>query len=150
MASSLRDEVIHLRIPANPKYVCMVRRAVASIARSLGFPDKIVDDIELSVAEAVSNSVEHGSPSHGENIVAVVCRITDAHLTIDVRDEGNGFDIVRGSGDSDILNERGRGLRLIYDLMDNVRVCRTVKGSRIRMVKKIQSALPAEDAKVLK
>ena len=139
MQAQFTDETIRFRIPSDPKYVSMIRRAVQSIARSLGFPDDLALDIEISVAEALANAVEHGSPERNGNAVVIVCRVEADKLTIDVRDEGSGFE----EGNLDTLcepfSEHGRGLRMIYRLMDKVNICRTPKGSRIRMVKKKRS-----------
>lgn len=127
--------VIQFRIPSDPKYVSMVRRAVQSIARSLGFSEEVAGNIELSVAEALTNAVEHGSPRSKGSAVAIVCRIDEDKLTIDVRDQGPGFEMPGLREPWESLDERGRGLRLIYHLMDTVRVRHTPRGSRIRMVK---------------
>jgi len=137
MAAAPQSEIIQFRIPSNPKYVSTVRRAVRSIAHSLGFSEEVSEDIELSVDEALTNAVLHGSPEQRKNAVVIVCRIGDDKLTIDVRDEGPGFEPFDSQGYYEPLGEQGRGLRLIYHLMDGVRVCRTPRGSRIRMVKKL-------------
>jgi len=149
MAAELRGETIRFRIPSDPKYVATVRRAIRSLANSLGFSEDIAEDIEISVAEALTNAVEHGSPEQRKNAVAVVCRVADDRLTIDVRDEGLGFDMPEAETQWEMLEERGRGLRLIYHLMDKVRVCHTPRGSRIRMVKKLSpvEAQPVKPAR---
>lgn len=126
-------ETIQFRIPADPKYISTIRRAICSIANSLGFPRENVDDIELSVAEALANAVEHGSPYSKGNNVMIVCQVCDDKLVIDVRDEGPGF--APPSCDAEPFSEHGRGLRMIYDLMDRVKIDHTSRGSRIRMVK---------------
>lgn len=138
MQAPSQGDVIRFRIPGDPSHVPLVRRAIRSIARSLGFSEQAAEDIELSVAEAVSNAVEHGSPEHGRNAVVVVCTVLESSLTIDVRDEGPGFDVSGFEDCEDSLDERGRGLRLIYHLMDKVKVLRTPNGGRIRMVKNIR------------
>ncbi len=141
MAAPAESETIQFRIPGNKKYVSMVRKGVNSIARGLGFTEGAAADIELSVSEAIANAVEHGSPEHSGNLVVVTCRFDADALTIDVRDEGPGFDPnmhKRDGGRS--LAERGRGLKLIYRLMDSVKVSRTRGGSRLRMVKKVESS----------
>ncbi|HUV04820.1 MAG TPA: ATP-binding protein [Armatimonadota bacterium] len=136
MAAAPQGEVVRMRIPSDPKYVSGVRQAIHSIAYSLGFSADVAEDIELSVAEALTNALEYGSPEQKTNAIVVVCRIADDKLTIDVRDEGPGFDLPESECRQDLMDERGRGLRLIYHLMDNVRVCHTPRGARIRMVKK--------------
>ncbi len=115
----------------------MVRRAVRTIAVSLGFPEETVWDIEVSVAEALANAVEHGSPDRHEDNVVVACKFDDHKLTIDVRDEGPGFDLPCSEAKDASWNERGRGLRMIYELMDNVKVSRSKCGWKLRMVKQV-------------
>lgn len=135
MAAAAEGETIQFRIPSNPRYAPTVRRAIRSIATNLAFPDETIDDIELSVGEALVNAIEHGSPEQNRNTIVVTCRISQDKLTIDVRDEGPGFDALAYQPSSELLDERGRGLTLIYNLMDNVRLSSTPKGARIRMVK---------------
>lgn len=135
MATAAEGERIQFRIPSNPRYVPPIRRAIRSIATNLAFPDETADDIELSVGEALVNAIEHGSPEQNRNTVVVTCRISQDRLTIDVRDEGPGFDADACQPSPELLNERGRGLTLICYLMDNVRLRSTSRGARIRMVK---------------
>lgn len=146
MAASSHSETIQMRIPADPRYVSTVRRAVQSIARSLGFSEETVLEIEVSIAEALANAVEHGSPQQCRNAIIVVCKIGDARLTIDVRDEGPGFRAPECC-DEETLSERGRGLRMIYQLMDKVKVSSSTRGSRISMIKRMHSTAVTPGAK---
>jgi len=136
MARLSGKEIIEIRIPADPECVHMVRKAVQCIARSLGFSEEVAADIELSVAEAVVNAVEHGSPRFGEDAVMIVCKVTGDKLVVDVEDKGPGFTLPRRNRRWELLDDRGRGLKLIQHLMDKVSVCRTAKGCRITMAKK--------------
>jgi serine/threonine-protein kinase RsbW len=129
-----RGETVQFRIPADPQSVALVRRAVESVASSLGFSDENAADIELSVAEAVTNAVEHGSRQLGHPIV-VACKVVDGKMIIDVRDDGRGFEMT--SHVPEWFSENGRGLRLIYELMDNVHIRCTEKGALIRMIKEM-------------
>lgn len=143
MQALSHGEVIQFRIPGDPKYVSMVRRAVRTIAYDLGFGEDVIWEIEVSVSEALANAVEHGSPGHTSNAVIVMCRFDNCRLTIDVRDEGPGFDLPCTQTEVEpSFDERGRGLRLIYELMDKVRVSRGRRGSKIRMVKDVRSTRP--------
>ncbi|HET6455714.1 MAG TPA: ATP-binding protein [Armatimonadota bacterium] len=141
-----RKEIIEFRIPADPECARIVRKAVQSIARSLGFSQETAGDIELSVAEAVANAVEHGSPRSGEDVVMIVCRVTGDKLVVDVEDKGPGFTLPRRNRRWELLDDRGRGLRLIQHFMDKVTVCRTKKGCRITMAKKHGKATQLQSA----
>lgn len=136
MLAPRQGEVIQFSIPSNRRYVSTVRWAVLSLARSLSFPEEIAEDIHLSVAEAITNAVEHGSPSQMENVILVVCKIAGDKLIIDVWDEGTGFRMPESIKCTASLDEHGRGLILISKLMDRVRVRNTTKGSLIRMTKR--------------
>lgn len=138
MHSQSQGETIRFRIPGDPKYVSIIRRAIQSIASNLEFPDELTQDIEMSVAEALANAVEHGSPERNGNAVMVSCRVSNDSLTIDIRDEGPGVGEESPEKESGSLEEHGRGLQMIYKLMDKVDICRTPKGSRIHMVKKTE------------
>lgn len=136
MARLSGKEIIEFRIPADPECVRVVRKAMQCIARNLGFSEEVAADIELSVAEAVVNAVEHGSPRSGEDVVMIVCRVTGDKLVVDVEDRGPGFTLPRRNRRWELLDDRGRGLRLIQHFMDKVTVCRTSRGCRISMAKK--------------
>lgn len=147
MARLSQKEIMEFKIPANPECVPMVRKAVQSIARSLGFCEETAADIELSVAEAVSNAVEHGSPHQRRDVVMVVCRLTGDKFVIEVQDEGPGFRLPRRNRRWEVLSERGRGLKLIQNLMDGVNVSRTDNGCRITMSKKNRRSAQLQGAR---
>ena len=143
MARLSEKEIIEFRIPGDPECVPMVRKAVQSIARSLGFSEETAADIELSVAEAVANAIEHGSPRRDRDAVMIVCRVTGDKLIVDVEDNGPGFELPRRNHRWELLDERGRGLKLIQHLMDKVNVCQTANGCRITMAKKNKQPAPS-------
>lgn len=147
MSAESQADVIRLRIPSDPKYLSSIRRAIRSIANSAGFAESMADDIEVSVSEAVANAIEHGSPHRKQNAVVVECRVDSDKLTIRVCDEGRGFDTECSDDECDLLDERGRGLKLIYGLMDKVEVKRNKRGSCVRMVKR-NPQLPARRSRV--
>ncbi|MCL6519722.1 MAG: ATP-binding protein [Armatimonadetes bacterium] len=141
MPAISRNRSVLFRIPSDVRYVPMARKGIAAIAESMGFPVEAVKDIELSVSEAVANAVSHGSPRQVDNAVVIICEVTDDALTIDIRDEGPGFQPDSCLKNAGSLQESGRGLTLIYSLMDYVQVAKTRKGSSVRMVKKKTSSL---------
>ncbi|MDI6827904.1 MAG: ATP-binding protein [Armatimonadota bacterium] len=147
MPAKSRNRSVLFRIPSDVRYVPMARKGIAAIAESMGFPAEAVKDIELSVSEAVTNAVSHGSPRQADNAVVVMCEVTDDALTIDVRDEGYGFQPDSCLQNTDCLQESGRGLTLIYNLMDYVQIAKTRKGSSVRMVKK-KSSTPQSPAAI--
>lgn len=87
-------------------------------------PDS-ADAVALAVRECVANAILHGN--HGDPGLRVTLRVLrrETALTIEVTDEGQGFqpaevpDPTRGDG---LLRPHGRGLFLMRRLMDDVEV----------------------------
>lgn len=137
LSGSTRGEVIQFRIPGDTRYVAMVRRGIRSIADSIDLAEDVTADIELSVSEAIANAIEHGSPDKSANVVLVSCRLDSDKLVIDVHDEGPGFEPGPDQrSHPSVMSERGRGIRLICELMDSVDYQTTRRGCRVRTVKK--------------
>lgn len=123
-----------MHIPADTRYLSVVRRGVRNLAESMGFPREDVADVELAVSEAVTNSVEHGSAPNGEPAVVVKCRGFDDLLVVEVEDGGGAGQIPDGQQPS-AQDERGRGVLMMRALMDECDDCRTEQGTRVRMIK---------------
>jgi serine/threonine-protein kinase RsbW len=115
--------------------VPLARNAVASFARICGFSDDEVADIRVATGEALSNAVEHGRSDRAQNGFSVRCTFSDEELTIEVRDNGEGFA-------SDELEQahlfdestRGFGIFLMKRLMDRVNFDR--HGTVVRLTRR--------------
>jgi serine/threonine-protein kinase RsbW len=95
-------------------------------------------EVEVSLREALVNAVKHGcrnDPNH--SVQLTVCCDESRGMLIIVRDPGPGFD--PDSLPSPLIGENvfashGRGIFLINQLMDEVRVL--ARGTEIHMVKR--------------
>lgn len=102
------------------KNVPLARNAVASFARICGFSAEEVDDIRLATGEAIANAVEHGRNPRQSGF-SVRCSFAEEELTIEVRDNGEGFDDETSMQiDPDDGATRGFGIFLMRRLMDRV------------------------------
>ena len=99
-------------------------------------PDKeFQDDIKLAVCEALANCIEHGNHCNPKKKVHMAYSIQDTAVRIIMRDEGDGFDLEQKLSEVHQVNdEHGRGLLLIYDMMDRVKFLGN--GNGIYMYKK--------------
>jgi anti-sigma regulatory factor (Ser/Thr protein kinase) len=103
-----------------------VRHAVGRALR--GLPKDAVDDILLVLDEAVSNAIRHGS--RGGDPVEVSVRVDHGWIDIRVRDCGPTSDLPRlPAAAPHSLATGGRGLWLIKQLVDEVRLRRAGKGT---------------------
>lgn len=127
--------VLEFRIPADTRYVAMVRRGVRNLAESVGFAGEAVTDMEVAVSEAVTNSVEHGSSEYGAGAVLVKCSASWDCVVVEVEDQARADAALRELPQTDLRQERGRGLAMMRTLMDEFEDCRTENGIRVRMAK---------------
>jgi serine/threonine-protein kinase RsbW len=100
--------------------VPLARKAIASFASICGFSAEEVSDIRLAAGEAISNAVEHGK-ARRSNGFSVHCSFVENQLTIEVRDNGDGFSL-DGNRDETPIEQRSRGfgIFLMRRLMDCV------------------------------
>jgi anti-sigma B factor antagonist len=97
-----------------------VRGFAAAAAFRFGLDPRERHDFVVAASEAVANAIEHGRPCRDETILVWVTE-QDGTLTFGVRDGGE-FDL--GPLPADPLPERGRGLRVMSRLVDDVAVQR--------------------------
>jgi len=127
--------ILEMHIPAEMRYISLVRRGVRSLAESMGFPREDVADVEVAVSEAVANSVEHGSIPDAGAAVVVKCRICEDCLVVEIEDQSPAQCLPSYSHPCDTITERGRGVMMMHALMDECEGTRTDHGIKVRMSK---------------
>lgn len=115
---SERSKSLEFKIPADTRYISLVRRGVRSLAESVGFAKEDVADVEVAVSEAVTNSVVHGSPNRDSAAVVVKCCVSDDCLTVEIEDHGEVDAIPPCPDYCNLDQERGRGVLMMHVLMD--------------------------------
>jgi anti-sigma regulatory factor (Ser/Thr protein kinase) len=97
--------------------VADVRHMVRELAENYGFGDR-AGDLGLALDELIGNAKEHGAPP------IVVRGWYDGRLIIEVSDGGEGFDYssVRRVHPPPLLGHRGRGIWIVRQVADHVRV----------------------------
>lgn len=122
-------------LPARASALVDARRFVDEHARRAGFSDLARDEISLAVTEAVSNAVRHGSPAGESDTVELCVQTEGPRFMTTVTDHGGPFDPPTPTlPDPAAFAEHGRGLFLMYQLMDEVRISRE-NGTVVRMTK---------------
>ena len=127
---------VEIRIPADARWVRMVRLAAAGVASVLDFSVDEIDDIKSAVAEACNNAILHAQPTahSGTNsgalpIVIVTLVPAREALEIRVEDQGRVADGIaipakkqNAATNSGALPVGGLGLLFIETMMDEVRL----------------------------
>ena len=131
---------VRLRIPAKPEYIALGRLALTGLAQARGLDSDTIGDLKLALTEAVSNSVRHAYDSPGEGQVEIRYELRSDRITVEVVDDGEGFDPDEApSFDGDELSEGGLGIAIIRTIADDVEIESRpgVRGSRLRFVKNL-------------
>ena len=95
-------------------------------------------DIKIVLEEALTNAIKHGNQFDPNRCVWVEVSINGRQLTINVKDEGGGFDtnsIANPTDEDRLMKTSVRGVFLIKKLMDEVRF--EDQGRKIIMIKKL-------------
>lgn len=132
-AGESEHEQVEIRIPADPRWVRMVRLAAAGVASVLNFSVDEIDDIKSAIAEACNNAILHAQPAKSTDqlpIVIVTMIPTRDQLEIRVEDEGRvagGLNLPspkspKAVNHSGALPVGGLGLLFIEAMMDEVRL----------------------------
>ncbi len=98
-----------------------------------GFSSDEVSDIRLAAGEALSNAVEHGA-THRSSGFSVSCLFRNDELTIEIRDNGEGFTQMPSDDMPLEQRNRGFGIFLMRRLMDGVHFDRN--GTLVRLTRR--------------
>ena len=113
--------------------------AVLDAARRMEFDEDALHEIGVSVRECLVNAVAHGNRYHGRKKVHLLISEEPDRLTIEIADEGPGFEpeaVPDPLGEDNLLRQSGRGLLMIKAFMDEFSVTRREpEGTLVRMVK---------------
>ncbi|MFF1764661.1 ATP-binding protein [Streptomyces sp. NPDC058249] len=118
---------LHLRREAAS--VPLARRLLLGTMESAGVDPDVSYDLSVALSEACANAVEHGGgdAAHGASSEAyrVTAYLDGETCRIEVADSGPGFPVSRARAPirpSRVDAEHGRGLCLIQELADHVRI----------------------------
>jgi serine/threonine-protein kinase RsbW len=87
------------------------------------FGEEDFNRIMLALSEAVNNAIVHGNKENPNKNVYVNTSLKDRTLTVNIQDEGKGFNpdtISDPLKEENLLNEGGRGIYLIKQYADDV------------------------------
>ena len=129
--------VLRLRLPLTRSSARRLRAAFAAHLAANGVPPEVAGEVLLAADEAYINAFMHSGDGAGE--VEVGAEVCDGHILVEIRDQGCGFDAAALDVGSipDPRASHGRGLFLMYHLMDQVEVRsrEAEQGTLVRMVK---------------
>lgn len=132
---------VDIKVPNQTRYLCLIGHIGENIARTLrhyvGDREKLAYDLNLVLTEAMANAIEHANDKDPAKEVHIEISIVERRLTIRVYDFGEGFDIEEYVKPRQPLEEHGRGIYLIYSIMDDMSYRKTDQGHVLEMSKNL-------------
>jgi len=123
-------------VDGNPEPIRALRAMLASFLKDRCIPEREARGIVLAFSEALDNAMEHGTPGHGE--VRVRIRYTRRFILLSLRDMGSDRSPLGVALAPSEEHERGRGFKLMNELMDYVRVRSYPDGgTRVSMLRRL-------------
>ena len=114
---------LDIEIPSDVKYIEQVVELATRECRELDLPpQKCSLNVPVALSEALSNAILRGN-RNGKGKVRLRAVIKDDSVVFEVTDEGQDFDMDKSRVEptaENVTREEGRGLFLMYRLMDRV------------------------------
>ena len=118
---------------ADPSSASVARAFAGEAAQDVGCDRAGTEAFRLGITEAVANAVEHGAPCEN-GLISVSAYLEAGCLTTEIRDCGDFKAARRPASD---LEERGRGLPLMFAMMDHVEIDTVPGRTVVRLVKRL-------------
>jgi anti-sigma regulatory factor (Ser/Thr protein kinase) len=131
---------MEISFAASPSCLTRLRRAVRTSLREVPgvIPRDIVDDVVLAVSEAATNAILYGSGQ--AQPVTVTGGVRGGWIEATIRDRGR--DCPSASPTAPVMSLRGRGLWLIGQLVDELRLAKAHPGTLVTVHRCIGDGAP--------
>ncbi len=123
-----------LVLPMKADSEMVAARVAETVAAFAAVDADTVDRIKMAIIEACINAFEHSSASSGK--VRLRYLLSPGKLELFVQDDGKGF---QSSTRGESKKNRGWGLKLIRELVDEVEIDTGLDGTVVHMVKFLES-----------
>src|SRR5215831_794346 len=145
-ATDLRHvrEKIDLELPSDLTLMNAVLEYLLDRVAKLGLVELEQSNLYVALDEAFVNAVKHGNRHDPEKLLRVTAELSAREAIFTVEDEGDGFDVREIPDPRDPANlfkSSGRGVLLIYNIMDEVEY--SDRGNRLKMVARRKPDAPA-------
>jgi serine/threonine-protein kinase RsbW len=136
---------IHLELHSTIGVLDHLQQVAEDVCHQAGLDEDAVHWTSMAVRESVINAITHGNKSDPAKKVLVDFNVEERSgqrsLVISVRDQGEGFEpsvITDPLAPENILNTSGRGIFLVRQFMDDVKIQPAPGGgTEVRMQKRL-------------
>ncbi len=110
-----------LQFPSNPNQLLEVDRYFEELFEQENLSEELHGNVSASISEAVNNAIHHGNKSDESKLVRMNVSLDENELSIEVIDQGSGFDFDNPpdpTAPENLKKETGRGIFIIRNLSD--------------------------------
>ena len=130
-------EKIEFELPSDLALMNGVLQYLLERVSRLGVIKPERSNLFVALDEAFVNAVKHGNKNDPAKLVRITAELSPHEACFTVEDEGEGFnvqDIPDPRDPANLFKSSGRGVLLIYNIMDEVEY--NAQGNRVKMVKR--------------
>ncbi len=129
-------------VEASLKQLIVISQFVTSWARSAGFSEEKIQDIELATEELCTNVIQHGYSSDSLGPIEIRCKDEGQQGSIYILDRASNFDPCNWPSappceDISTAKPGGRGIAIVNRMVDGLEYEKNPGGGNcVRMIKK--------------
>ena len=130
------QQTIRFQLPSSLDYITGAANHLVELLLRFGIMSFDEINVKVAIVEALMNAVEHGHKLNPNLNVKVEVEIDEQKSVIKISDEGKGFNhkhLPDPTAPENLYRPRGRGIYMMYRLMDEVNFNR--RGNSVRLVK---------------
>lgn len=138
-------EKIDFELPSDVTLMNGVLQYLIERVSKLGLIKPERSNLFIALDEAFVNAVKHGNRNDPRKLVRITAELSSKEARFTVEDEGDGFNVQEipdPRDPSNLFKASGRGVLLIYNIMDEVQY--NERGNRLTMVKRPEDSLESE------
>ncbi|MBW6511031.1 MAG: ATP-binding protein [Desulfuromonadaceae bacterium] len=141
----MRERIdIDIKVPNQTRYLSLIGKIGEDVARTIkrfdGDREKLAYNVNVVLTEAMANAILHANRDAPDPEVHVRISVFERVLTIEVFDQGQGFDIdALPAHNPDSCHESGRGIYIMRSLMDRISYKKSKNGYVLVMVKSLSA-----------
>jgi serine/threonine-protein kinase RsbW len=143
----MAEREYQFRVKSSVSQLEKVRKWGAYIARALGFDERAVFEVELSIYEACANVIEHAYANNPDNYIDLRITVELDRLVVTIRDEGGVFE-PSSLKEKDIAKiieteqDGGLGMHIIEACMDEILYRRQGNENILELIKYLPHYAP--------
>ncbi len=138
-------ERIEFELPSDLSLMNGVLHYLIERVAALGIVKPDSSNLFIALDEAFVNAVKHGNGGDPHKLVRITADLSAKEARFTIEDEGEGFDVTSipdPLDPSNLFKTSGRGVLLIYNIMDEVAY--NERGNVLTMIKRPESSLDSE------